>query len=238
MTERPILFSAPMVRAILEGRKTQTRRIVTVPWKGAVRSLPYEPYFFDTDGVLEMACDSFEDSDCGSHACPYTKHIACPYGAPGGRLWVRETWASAYAHGRFGTVFAADGSFVQGARKHAKGPHFNAEWKGLTPQTYKWRPSIFLPRWASRISLEVTGTRVERLHAITEDDARAEGVETSFPGRVTVDGKRGKPSTIHTFGPDAHRKAFAMLWDAINGKRAPWASSPWVWVVSFRRVTP
>lgn len=89
-----------------------------------------------------------------------------------------------------------------------------------------------MPRWASRVTLDVVAVRVERLQDITEADAKAEGVATTLPARIN--GERGM---VHNLGPEAHRQAFAQLWDGINGKRAPWASNPFVWVVEFRRAS-
>lgn len=168
MKERPILFSAPMVKAILSGTKTQTRRIV-------------KPQQF-----------------------PLGTCVACPYGTVGDRLWVRETWLQVPA----GIAFRADG-----------GDHYGAGGK------LKWRPSIFMPRAASRITLEVTGVRVERLQGISEDDAEAEGVAAEPHNGSCVDRR-------------CFVKAYASLWDSLNAKRSPWSSNPWVWVLSFRRITP
>lgn len=205
MKEKPILFSAPMVRANREGRKTQTRRIVNPQPDG-------RPVFF------EAHQDWFVD---GGLWCR-----RCPYGVPGDRLWVRETWASAYSQGCWGTLFAADETFAQGARGHAKGPHFNAD--DLPP--VKWRPSIFMPRWACRNVYEITEVRVQRLQDIGEDDARAEGF-TSDPIRARVN---GAPSVAVFFDPISW---YAALWDGINGD-APWSSNPWVWAISYRPVSP
>lgn len=187
--ERPILFSGPMVRAILSGKKTQTRRV-----------------------------------DRGA--------LACPCGVPGDRLWVRENWASGYAMGCSGTLFAADGSFVQGKRGHEKGPHYNAD---DLPPGMLWRPSIHMPRWASRITLEITLVRVERLQSISDDDACAEGTPCEFCGR-TYDGLSEEDCAC--FHSKAARSSFSVLWDSINGKRpgCSWADNPWVWVISFERI--
>ncbi len=214
MRERPILFSAPMVRAILDGRKPQTRRIIRDEW---------------------WRCLDPEDEDDRAQAL-----TMCPYGVPGDRLWVRETWGPSYAqHVSSGRSRTLGGTW--GCPAHP-------EWRacvvyradGDMPQapdgyeTAGWIPSIHMPRWVSRITLEITGVRVERLQEISEDDARAEGVTTSdIPVRIN-----GELGTMHTFGPDAHRQAFRLLWDVINGKRAAWASNPWVWVVGFKRVEP
>lgn len=171
--EKPILFSAPMVRAILEGKKNQTRRL------------------FNTD-----------------YCVPLTGEILrWPYGHPGDRLWVRETW------------------------RHQASPHTVTSCRYRADETpendhYQWRPSIFMPRWASRITLEVTGVRVERLQEISEADALAEG----FPlpgGPMRVNGKLG---TGVFFDP---LMAFRAYWHELNAKRCPWESNPWVWVVTF-----
>lgn len=183
MKERPILFSAPMVSAILEGRKTQTRRIVKKP--------EYFP-------CLTGDCPHWDMKLCAAEM-----QLHSPYGLPGDRLWVRETFLTrgAGAH----CVYRADADPVEAAG-------FGAMYGG-------WRPSIFMPRLASRITLEVTGVRVEQLIDISEKDAIAEGIQ-SFPV---------SPSRI----PILH---YASLWDKINAKRAPWASNPWVWVVEFKRI--
>ena len=187
MKERPILFSAPMVRAILEGAKTQTRRVV----RGQVAAL-----------------DRGHATIIGGPSCPY--------GAPGDRLWVRETW----------TAIDERGEAVSRRTRHVDqncGDRlvYRADDRVLTEQ---WRPSIFMPRWASRITLEVTAVRVERLHDITEEDARREGVE---PAPFA---KAGRPAG------HLHLEAFEDVWDSINGKHAPWASNPWVFVIDFRRL--
>lgn len=186
MKERPILFSAPMVRAILAGTKTQTRRIV----KGLNGCHP---------GILP-----------------------CPYGAAGDRLWVRETWKTVPWN-------AGAEKRIEGADHDEEGIRYRATWdRSCAPP---WRPSIFMRRNASRITLDVTAVRAERLQDITEDDIRAEGVT-----RVNVGDLLATVRPRRTF-PIAHdwRSLWALGWDAINGKRAPWSSNPWVWVISFTR---
>jgi hypothetical protein len=198
MSDRPILFSGPMVRAILDGSKTQTRRVVTP----------------------QPSCDTLHmlnNIERNPHrwwpvsADDYTtgKGVECPYGVPGDRLWVRETWASSYGAGCWGTLFKADGAYVQGKRKHENGPHFNAD--NLPP--VRWRPSIHMPRWASRLTLAVTDVRVERVQDITEADAVAEGF-----------GSKGYP-----------KLAFCNTWDSLNAERGyGWDSNPWVWAITFK----
>lgn len=202
MKERPILFSAPMVRALLNGTKTQTRRAIKPEW---------------------WRCLDPEDEDDRAAALKQ-----CPYGAPGDRLWVKETWCSAYARGCFGVMFRADGLFRQTGKRAEKGPHFD----GGSPQPnpiVKWRPSIFMPRWASRIKIEITEVRVQRLHDITDEDAVAEGCPPRGP----------KPEGVgsQVFDPDSPIKAFERLWRPINGDAA-WFDNPWVWALTFRRVQP
>ncbi|MFA5943227.1 MAG: hypothetical protein WC876_02035 [Candidatus Thermoplasmatota archaeon] len=195
MKERPILFSAPMVRAILEGRKTQTRRIVKPqppPEVGAV--------FLDecSEGLCCVGYRGPGQTEWVSGGwqptCPYGEDGRSADGEPATRLWVRETWAEIGP----GIIYRASDE------DHNPGQ--------------LWRPSIFMRRAASRIDLEVTGIRVERLQAISEADAKAEGVD-SMPALPA-------------------RHAFANLWNAINGKRASWDSNPWVWVVEFRGARP
>jgi hypothetical protein len=184
--ERPILFSAPMVRAILAGEKTQTRREV----KGL-------GVFVDTE--MDMGPPTLEDV---GWIWPDGTTARCPYGKPGDQLWVREKWRPTVniSKSESSIYYAADG--VSKVDKRA-----GVLWRMATAS--RWRPSIHMPRWASRLTLEVTGVRVQRLDDTGEDDARAEGVVDTF--------------------------AFEELWDSINGKGA-WAANPWVWVVSFNRV--
>ena len=187
MTEHPILFSGPMVRAILEGRKSQTRRLVKMP-RGIV-SL-YRPFPDDPTNVQGVD----EDGLIGWYAVP----SACPYGVPGDRLWVRETWRQ----GNTGVLYRAN---------------------DVCPSQQHWRPSIFLKRADSRLVLEVTAVRVERLQEISCADAIAEGIAPA-----------ANSQTIDCDTPDP-RHAYRELWDSLNAKRAPWASNPWVWVIEFKR---
>lgn len=218
--ERPILFSGPMVRAILAGTKTVTRRLAK---KMGV--------------VLEGV--PFEGLGKGAHALgEHGSPVACPYGVRGDRLWVRETWCDAdVMYGEGGNEcasvvgYAADKSAIQyDAPKPCKIPAYDIgqwNWSKL-----KMRPSTSLPRWAARITLEIVSARVERLQDITEEDARAEGLtrENVPPLLAAADRKRNWPIARND------QELFALGWDAINGKRAPWSTNPWVWVVTFRRL--
>ncbi len=202
--ERPILFSGPMVLALLAGTKTQTRRLV----KADVNSLSH-PVLMDNEEPAYWAW---------SHT-----HVVCPYGVPGDRLWVKET-------------FHYDNSAYVAQYK-------DAPWLGMpdagnaetfyrasekNPEIFpRWKPSIFMPRWASRITLEVTGVRVERLNDISEEDAKAEGVTIKMDAHVAAEiaGKPWTPATME----------YWHLWESINGKGS-WALNPWVWVITFREL--
>lgn len=241
MKERPILFSSPMVKALLAGTKTQTRRLAThrhgigfLGGKDQEDDASAWGYAFDGPehhGYAVLARGFRDRHDHGFVSIP------CPYGEPGDRLWVRENFTSGYGRGCWGTIFQADGAFVQGKRQHPKGIHYNAADR---PPGMKWRPSIHLPRWASRITLEVTSVRVERLQSISEEDALAEGIsavpfypDDGFPlSTGYMLGENDGSSPLHTTAV----KAFAAAWDGINGERASWASNPWLWCVSFRRL--
>lgn len=214
MLERPILFSAEMVRAILDGRKTQTRRKMKVqPWPGATVEVgPYHPHIVDRNGESQPGPATFgaiwdyQDIVNGGDT-----GLRCPYGALGDTLWVRETWAP-HPHGvmRCGAVYRAD--------------------LGAVPDASRWRPSIHMPRWASRITLRITDVRVERLQDISEDDAKAEGCENPLIGAEAPAAGPG------VFLAD-ERTSFARLWNHINGAGA-WRDNPAVWVVAFERVKP
>lgn len=198
--EKPILFSAPMVRALLAGTKTQTRRVVTVPWYKSERALPYSPCWDDVDGTLY-------GSDEYGKWFPATKCLAT-HGRVGDRLWVREAWRPVDENG----IDVPPGIVVD--RESGCTIRYRAD---CDYDRGGWRPSIFMPRWASRITLELTDVRVERLQAISEADAMAEGCSTII-------------------GPA--RGAYALLWDVINVKKdgCVWADNPWVWVLSFRKI--
>lgn len=206
MRELPILFTGEMVRAILEGRKTMTRRLVPVERYG-IRNVagclddPNDPsnWGVETDhGWCLLESDGASDS----YALP------CLYGDPGDWLYVRETWR--LGGGNPGAECRGDVHYRADPDECAGGP---------------WRPSIHMPRWAARIWLEVTGVRVERVQDITQDDARAEGA-------IDMGGVWGALSDKGRAGP---RGAFEALWNSINAKRGyGWDVNPWVWVVEFR----
>ncbi|MDW3683355.1 hypothetical protein RA280_16700 [Cupriavidus sp. CV2] len=201
--ERPILFSGAMVRAILDGRKTQTRRVVKPqPEVSEQGNLMGEWLQRPLSGLLLPRLQDI------------TMH--CPYGQPGGRLWVRETWAQPTTLDPGPTFYRADyPDSVLG------------KYENLPPaDAITWKPSIHMPRALSRILLEVTAVRVERLNDCSEADALAEGID---------------PKSLFNWRPDESKSAnpqvqrYAELWEDINGAGA-WDANPWVWVVEFRRI--
>lgn len=244
MRQRPILFSAPMVRAILDGRKTQTRRIVQSPARTMQREgmevikhrAPGDPWYGDHVWSMRGRTGVWGD---------YTDdefRSLCPYGEPGDRLWVRETWRTASSGRSYTTghvsVHVEYREQTSGTRGPERGRQTQTEWALSdeeydalmraaygSSRPYAWRPSIHMPRWASRITLEVTGVRVERLHDITEEDARAEGV-------TRLDGGSFVSMGVPILGA---REALCALWRSTYGA-ASWNVNPWVWVVEFRRV--
>lgn len=212
MQERPILFSGAMVRAILDGRKTQTRRVIStrhpiefLGGRGQESDLSAWGWFFDGpehSGYMVLARGMNQRHE---HGCV---SIPCPYGEPGDRLWVRETWRAETSEEVQTVYYRADEEWHKGAG---------------------WKPSIHMPRWASRLTLEVTEARVQRLQEISEEDAEAEGCPGARGG--------GHPAGDDGMTP---REEYRVLWDSINGERqgCSWADDPWVWAVSFKVVTP
>jgi hypothetical protein len=211
--ERPILFSGAMVRAILDGRKTQTRRVVKLPHNNPLGEWEATTVgggsakFADGTPAPEMA------------AIWHTRNgdtLTCRHGNPGDRMWVRETWQ--HSNHPFGpyepdclTFYRAD------YLDDPLGPDLERSEDGIRRQ---WRPSIHMPRAACRLELEIIGVRVERLNDCSEADAACEGA--------------GAPLACE--GPDTpNRTMFSRLWDSINGAGA-WEANPWVWVVEFKRI--
>lgn len=191
MKSRPILFSGPMVRALLDGTKTQTRRIMKPDYCQATE--------FKT--IDELGNAWFVSGFDGYQ-------FKCPYGQPGDRLWVRETFMDIPDH------------FPGNLHYRASATPADEEW--LKGEGHNWKPSIFMPRSASRVTLEVTGIRVERLNDISEADAKAEGAQPiahpNFPKLAAGKYVRG----------------YKQLWESINGPGS-WAHNPFVWVVEFRK---
>lgn len=239
--ERPILFSGPMIRAILEGRKTQTRRVLLptdIP--AATRSLRWE-----------------------NQTAEELLHVAhCKYGQPGDRLWVREAfYVDTTPVGQLPVTPTRDD--IDNTYYRA-----NGECCDQIPECCcaevgkpKWRSPIHMPRWASRILLEITAVRVQRLQDISEDDAIAEGLlaqagDGTGPGAgykwngigyhgagfgrygptFHVSGPQSKKCICNVGGPTPAQCAFRELWDSINGKRSPWSANDWVWALTFKRL--
>jgi hypothetical protein len=217
--ERPILFSAPMVRAILAGTKTQTRRIVK----------PQPEYDADErwpgwKWPSHQARSMLEISEIPS---------ACPYGRRGDRLWVRETHAQ-FAVGNRSGVAPQCVAYRATCDEDGGFDYVNNGDEIMRLKVTKWTPAIYMPRWASRITLEVTRVRVERLHDITEEDARMEGVTPYVPGHgaATEDELNAEPGLR---SPRMYRFGFEQVWCDINGSES-WDANPWVWVVEFKRM--
>lgn len=221
MTERPILFSAPMVRAILAGAKTQTRRIVKLPHQNPLGK--WEPTTFGGPGLRTRQGETIPEHVAIWHT--RTGDLIGPRWLPSDRLWVREAHAIVPR-----TAYRCSEGVQQTLRPDDD--HDAAIYReGWTRSRggLRWRPSIHMPRWASRITLDITAVRVERLQDISESDALAEGVieHPTLKGRAcNVDG-----GPMMACGPVP---AYRALWESINGPGS-WDANPWVWVVEFKR---
>ncbi|MBU6957186.1 hypothetical protein KRR23_05450 [Pseudomonas sp. CVAP len=228
--ERPILFSAPMVRAILEGQKTVTRRAMKIqPDDDA--SITVETYnvaVTNRHGGQEAGPEVFgawwRDGESG---------CKCPYGKPGDRLWVRETWFCDHFEVMRGPYLKPDDLDIGAARDDGT-LVYAAD--GLTPYELEqpaWKPSIHMPRWVSRIPLEITDVRVERLQDIDEEQAQAEGIgDHEFWCRQPYD-QDGAPTC--DCDSISYEESFQRLWNSTGGN---WDANPFVWVVEFKRATP
>ena len=241
MKERGMIFNGEMVRAILDGRKTQTRRIMKPQPEPCPRGGHWWP-----SNVFKTMLHVEDEMQNGKGGWGGLVGDACPFGDVGDRVWVRETWgvvshafsddglmidwvpdrpATAIHEMPFGNgyysgyaIYAADGDFTWG------------DDDGYEDGRSCWKPSIHMPRAASRILLEITDVRVERLNAISEEDARAEGI---------IDGgclNCGEPEPCGCANPEPDATdAFAYLWQSIYGQES-WNANPWVWVIEFKRV--
>ena len=211
MKQSPILFNAEMVKAILSGLKTQTRRVMKrQPEPSKTRE---GDFWFSCDKMQSMVHVS--EFIPGNSVIPDGHQIVsacCPHGAVGDQLWVRETWAR----------YNIDQDSHDMAYRATKPD----DW----PEGARWRPSIHMPRWASRIDLLITGVRVERLNSISEQDARAEGITDGG----CLDCGESEPCGCNQPKPDA-TESFAHLWKSIYGDDS-WFSNPWVWVIEFKRM--
>lgn len=231
---RPILFSAPMVLAILAGKKSQTRRLVRFKWKDWNRDHSGVHMFMCSDGRPAFA-DCVLDPAV-RRAMANKPGMKCPLGDRDDRLWVRETWATEKKHDR-----KKPSRVPRGARIWYLADGKKPQWAG------RGRPSIFMMQWMSRIELHIDHVAVQRVDEISEVDAIAEGVSLDVgcpcDGDAEPPGRHRKlcrwnrrnwtgKTPLGVFDPN--RMAFAVLWDAINGKRARFDHGPWVWVVMFR----
>jgi hypothetical protein len=195
MKERPIIFSTELIPKILDGSKTQRRRVIKIPEGGRLKS--GADYCPPNDTHNGGVCVCFDQSGLADF-----RMLPCPYGQVGDRLWVREAFCR---HSTQGIVYRAD----------------NADSPLL------WKPSIHMYRDESRITLEITGVRVERLQEISREDIRAEGVDVVV-ARLPYD-----PLDPVAVQHEAERETFTELWDSLNAKH-PWESNPWVWVIEFK----
>lgn len=233
MKERPILFSAPMVRAILDGTKTQTRRLVKPQPEPIPVDVPKAPGDNGWWWPAKAARSMVQIRDMGAF---------CPYGKLGDRLWVREAF---FAWGRWETRFSAkkgrdEWHFVDMSAESGNDYLYAADGvsntqafikrRGGVQPMYWMRPSIHMPRRASRILLQLVSVRVERLNDISEADALAEGIH-----QETVDMILGTAEAMNQREPRPAREAYRLLWEDINGPGS-WAANPWVWCVEFKRV--
>ncbi|EIX9586855.1 TPA: hypothetical protein MAR76_002862 [Klebsiella pneumoniae] len=259
MKERGMIFNGEMTRAILDGRKTQTRREVklnldiaslatTYDWATSLAANHYQ-------GLTEEQIQQKAESLRGViHPVILGNgqmvSIICPHGKPGDRIWVRETWA---------ILGNEDGCCIDWEEKLCKADERSAariyrasceqkpgnyglwsipddaDWKPHTKDyQYEgaWRPSIHMPRWASRILLEITGVRVERLNAISEEDVDAEGFAGDYPTSVFPNLFPGEPKDWSHL---SMRDCYGVLWESIYGEGS-WKANPWVWVIEFKRV--
>ncbi len=226
MKERPILFSGPMVRAILDGRKTQTRRVIKHQPPGDVSLISvsrYHPTIVDRHGEEAPGTEIFGAfSDGGEWGCK------SPYGEPSDQLWVRETWRGVVEINPPGKTTELGVARYVPDQEYCRRVEYQATHER---DGEPWRPSIHMPRWASRITLEVTSVRVERLQDISEADAIAEGIDKTAAGFW---GTYGQREVDGTYSP---RLSYQCLWDSLNASRGyGWEANPWVWVVEFRRI--
>jgi hypothetical protein len=260
MKERPILFSAPMVLSTLDGSKEQTRRTLKPQPVPADRPEIMGPWHWwnGKRGARDRFVTGSRDE------ADFARELAvhCPYGVPGDRLYVKERWQFAdwTEDGMPWIRYAADGAtkfFDSGTVPEAWGERLTDTWADLSAPANvaidgkaadrRWRPSLFLPRWASRITLEITDVRAQRLQQISEDDARAEGVEFDVWDQALVARDYSTSEcwlqtwsdrmTRYVRIEQLARASYRTLWESINGAGS-WALNPWVFAISFRRAAP
>lgn len=224
MKQRPIIFSTPMVQAILDGRKTMTRRILSIqppdnrPWR-LIRLIDSTSKD-DTKNIGKLQWGIFSSATHVSERdMQYFKN---PYGEPDDVLWVRETWSKINGHYEYKALYN-------------------------TAVSFNWKPSIHMPRAAARLFLQITDVRVERLHDISDSDIQAEGIVYNQYDQIEqgfaqwpchtcmAEGHRGGAHMCDDGFVTTAKESFEGLWSSINGP-ASWDSNPWVWVISFTRL--
>lgn len=247
--EHPVLFNSDMVRAILAGTKTQARRVVKIPeriakrglhprtdeWmgrrysKGSGQYIGGNPSFTgDQPPALHITCN---DGTC--------QHLPCPLGFPGDLLWVRETWKTHHFSDDYPEiVWKADMAAANYDRAKQVSPIYYLPSNTVGP----WKPSIHMPRWASRLTLRVTDVRVERVQSISKYDACREGAlrvptDSVRPGYAEAAERALAADEKQPLGPGPLER-FRWLWDSVAAKGASWDDNPWTWAVTFERVTP
>ncbi len=236
MKETPMLMCGEMVRATFEDRKTETRRVMKPqPPSWALPHLQV--------GKWHHFQGTHPQGKCGHDKCCCTAigddamwTLGCPYGGCGDRLWVRETWAawSSFESNGPDEVEGTSKDLIEQGLCQA---HISYRADHQTTAN-RWRPSIFMPRWASRITLEITDVRVQRVQEISEDDAMAEGIVKQEEGLFLVPGVfQSFNKTVNEWRVTA-REAYGCLWDSLNSHRpgCSWSSNPFVWAIAFRRV--
>lgn len=216
--DRPIIFSAPMVKAIIAGTKTQTRRIV--------KPQPFAMVVQDCDSGEWGQCWDERRAEDGEPLREVWKPMRCPYGVVGDRLWIRERWAAPHGFDAFPPgAIPTDTTIIYAATAALGGD------KGVGGLIA--RNPMFMPRWASRLTLEITEVRVQRVGEISEEDAIAEGC--SEKARETHPDDESLKIECGYFPPSSHAHAYRLLWDSIHGPDA-WEKSPWTWALTFRRI--
>ncbi|ENQ2789348.1 TPA: hypothetical protein MIU95_19670 [Klebsiella pneumoniae] len=251
MTERGMIFNAEMVRAILDGRKTQTRRIMKPQPEPCPRGGHWWP-----SNVFKTMLHVEEEMQNGKGGWGGLVGDACPFGDVGDRIWVREAYRFPASLDDVSPTGVGEMAVATGYRKpwaptfYEFTGTFSDGWKGFeTPPKVsdagKLRPSIHMPRWASRILLEITSVRVERLNAISEEDAQSEGVHTEVWDQTVVARNYAAIDEFFQFWSEdmphyvemnqLYRSSFRSLWESIYGAEN-WLANPWVWVIEFKRV--
>lgn len=228
MTDRPILFSGPMVRALLDGRKTQTRRIVKLD----VPADAHEVFFWSGEALRRAGWANVSEPGLWARRNGrdgYIQHIGrCPYGVPGDRLWVKETWRPRRTvfPWDLDVTYAADGA----VRTIEDGEFGDKDWTMPKAAARGNVSPLFMPRWASRLTLTITDVRVERLQDISEADAEAEGIREPSIGPIHMVSAEACGQIDRDTAPALF--LWEMLWKSINGDES-WNANPWVWAVTF-----